>query len=191
MTAADDFQNALEALADDTAKAARRIANRRNVTKADRAVQLVGLLNRANASAVALGDGFTSRQLEALTGRPVPSTGVLPTDDSERLLDAVRTIMADRAPLDRIERLSRSEATSAAQSAATDALSAQKPRRGFYGWVRQLDANACERCRRWASKGRVFPAAHRFARHPNCLCVPKVVQTNTRPKPVRTRRKTP
>lgn len=191
MTVADQFQDAMEKLADDTARTARRIANRRNISKAERAIRLAALINTSNARAVALGEAFTIRQLEDVTGKPVAATGVLPADDSERLLDAARKIMSDKTPLERVERLARGEAASAAQSAATDALSSQKPPRGgFTGWRRQLDANACPRCRRWAGKGgRVFPADHRFARHPNCLCVPVVVITTTPPKPVRNRRR--
>ena len=76
MTAADDFQAAMEKLADDTAAQARRIANRRNITKADKVVRLAGLLNRANAAATALADDHTRRQIEALTGRAVPARGL-------------------------------------------------------------------------------------------------------------------
>jgi len=189
VTAADDFQNALDKLADDTAATARRIANRRNITRADRAVQLAGLLNRANAEAVALADGFTSRQLENLTGRPAPARGVLPTDESERLLKAAQTVMADGEPLDRVERLARSEPLDTAQTAVTEAMSGQTGTGGtYYGWIRQLNKGACEVCRRWARNGRVWPADHRMPRHISCACVQKIVTTSTKPKPVRTRK---
>jgi len=190
MTLSDDFQHALEVLADDTAKAARKIVNRRNVTKADRAVRLAALLNRANATATGLGEAFTNRQLEALTGRPVTAKGLLPTDDSERLLKAAETVMEDRDPVERVERLARSEPIGKAQTAVTDAMEGRKGSRGkFFGWVRQLNAGACEVCRRWERGGRVWPADHWMPRHPNCVCVQRIIQTTTPPKPVRKRKK--
>lgn len=189
MTAADQFQTAIEKLAEDTANAARRIANRRNITKADRAVRLAALLNTANAHATTLAEGFTNRQVETLTGRPVPAKGLLPVDDSERLLKATRTVMEDRDPLERIERLARSEPLSTAQTTVTNAMEGRKPARGFFGWTRQLNAGACELCRHWARGGRVWPADHRMPRHPNCACVQQITQQANKPKPVRKRKK--
>ncbi|UJL27007.1 hypothetical protein HZU38_18875 [Mycolicibacterium vanbaalenii] len=186
MTTADRFQSALEKLADDTATAARRIANRRNLTKADKAVRLAGLLNRANAAAVALGDGFTARQIEALTGTPAPAAGVLPADESDRLLQAAQTALEDRdSALERVERLARSEPVDTAQTAVTDAMNSHTPPKGqHFGWTRLLNSGACEVCVRWARNGRVWPATHWMPRHPNCACVQQIVTTDTPPKPV-------
>lgn len=188
MTAADQFQSAIERLADDTAATARRIANRRNISRADKAVRLAGLINRANAQATLLADAFTSRQLESLTNRPAPAKGLLPTDDSERLLKSAKTVLSDPDPLDRVERLARSEPLATAQTSVTEALSGQKRGRGGYiGWQRQLNAGACSLCQHWARNGRIWPAEHWMPRHPNCACVQRLVITPTKPKPVRKR----
>lgn len=193
MTIADDFQHALERLADDTAARARVVANRRNISRADKAVRLAGLINRSNSQAAALAEHFTSRQLEALTGRPVPATGILPIDESDRLLKAAKTALTDRdTALERVERLARSEPLATAQTSVTEALSGQKVGRGGYiGWTRQLNAGACEMCQRWARADRVWPADHRMPRHPNCACVQHIVITPTKPRPVKKRRYTP
>ncbi|WP_137148083.1 hypothetical protein [Mycolicibacterium sp. CR10] len=189
MSVADNFQHALEKLADETASTARRITNRRNISKADKTIRLAGLINRANAQAVALADAFTSRQLENLTGRAAPAKGILPVDHSARLLDATRTILADPDPLERVERLARSEPLQNAQSTVTEALRTPiETRKGYVGWVRQLNAGACPQCQRWARNGRVWPADHGMGRHISCACIQRVVISPTKPKPVRTRR---
>lgn len=192
MTAADTFQTALEKLAEDTAAAARRIANRRNITKADKVVRIAALLQRSNATATALADAWTSRQLEDLTGRATPAKGIAATDDSERLLKSAKTALEDRATaLERVERLARSEPLQTAQTSVTEALTGRKAGRGGYlGWVRQLNVGACEVCQRWERGGRVWPADHYMPRHPNCACVQRVVTTTTKPKPVRKRKRT-
>lgn len=189
MTAADQFQTALEKLAEDTATSARRIANRRNITRADKALRLATLLQRSNATARTLADAWTSRQVEGVTGKPAPARGLLPADDSDRLLKAVRTALEDRdTALERVERLGRSEPLQTAQTAVTEALTGRPGGRGGYlGWVRQLNAGACEVCQRWERGGRVWPADHYMPRHPNCACVPRVVRVTTKPKPVRRR----
>lgn len=188
---ADQFQTALERLADNTAQQARRIANRRNIGKSTKAVQLAALINRSNAAAVALADAHASRQLESLTGRAVPARGLLPTDDSARLLKSARTALEDRdTALDRVERLARSEPLSTAQTSVTEALSGQKAGRGGYiGWTRQTNAGACELCTHWARGNRVWPADRYMPRHPNCACVQRITITTTKPRPVRKRRR--
>lgn len=190
MTTSDVFQSAVEKLADDTATAARKILARK-ISKTDKAVKLAGLLNRANAQAVTLADTFTSRQLESLTGKATPATGITPKDDSDRLLKSAKTALEDRTTaLERVERLARSEPLQTAQASATEALSGHKIGRGGYlGWVRQLNANACELCTHWERGGRVWPPDHWMPRHPNCACVPRIVVSKTRPKPVRRRKK--
>lgn len=192
MTAADKFQTALETLAEDTATAARRIANRRNITRADKVVRIAALLQRSNATATALADAWTSRQLEDLTGRATPAKGIAATDDSERLLKSAKTALEDRGTaLERVERLARSEPLQTAQSSVTEAMTGRKAGRGGYlGWVRQLNAGACEVCQRWERGGRVWPADHYMPRHPSCACVQRIVTTTTKPKPVRKRKRT-
>lgn len=190
MTTSDLFQSALEKLADDTTTAARKIMARK-ISTTDKAVKLAALLNRANAQAVALADTFTSRQLESLTGRATPARGITPTDDSDRLLKSAKTALEDRGTaVERVERLARSEPLQTAQTSATEALSGHKQGRGGYlGWVRQLNAGACELCTHWERNGRVWPADHWMPRHPNCACVPRIVLSTTKPKTVRKRRR--
>ncbi|QVI29935.1 hypothetical protein MN2019_11950 [Mycolicibacterium neoaurum] len=192
MTAADQFQTAMESLAEDTATRARRIANRRNITSADKAVRLAALLQRSNATARTLADAWTSRQVETITGQPAPARGLLPADDSDRLLKAAKTALEDRdTALDRVERLGRSEPLQTAQTSVTEALTGRPAGRGGYlGWVRQLNAGACEVCQRWERNGRVWPADHYMPRHPNCACIPRVVRVTAKPKPVRKRKRT-
>jgi hypothetical protein len=93
---------------------------------------------------------------------------------------------------ERLERLAGNEPLQAAQRAAGDAFTKQTPRvekpGHFVGWVRQLNADACELCRWWAKDGRIWPAKYPMARHTNCACVQRIVITPTRPKPVRQKR---
>lgn len=191
MSTADDFQHALERLADDAAAQARRITNRRNISRADKAIRLSGLINRKNAQAVALAEHFTSHQLEELTGQPAPARGVLPADESDRLLQAAQTALENRdTALERVERLARSEPLDTAQTTVTNALDGiTRTRGGHLGWTRQLNAGACEVCQRWARGSRVWPADHFMPRHPNCACVQRLVIVPTKPKPVRRQRK--
>lgn len=187
---ADAYQLQLEKLADRTAKAARLAANRRNVTRATRAANLASIVQRGNAQALALAEAFTTRQLENLTGRASPAKGLLPVDDSGRLMQAAKTILSDPDPLARAERLAVAEILHTAQSGAQQTMAGKKRVRGGYlGWVRQLDADACPICRRWWRNGRVYPPAHPMPRHFNCRCVQRIVTIPQSPKPVKTRKK--
>lgn len=175
MPVSDDYQDALEKLAHRTAA---------QVQDHTDPVLIVALINRARAEAVALADVYTARQIEQALGDAVTPVGVLPTDESERLTEAVKTIDTD-VPM-RLERLARTEVFTAAQSTVTESLSSvtDRPRR-HVGWVRQLDPAHCERCEWWARNGRVWPKNHPMPTHPNCNCVQRVVITDIEPKPVR------
>ena len=52
-------------------------------------------INRANAAATALADIWLAVQIEMLARQPVPTIGVIPTDDSERLMKAADTILTE------------------------------------------------------------------------------------------------
>lgn len=189
---ADKYQTELEKLADATARAARRAANRRNVTRATRAANVAAIVQRGNAQALALAESFTQRQLEGVTGRAVPAKGLLPVDDSERLLRAAKTILSEPDPLARVERLGASEVLYTAQGGVQESMTGRKRSRGGYlGWVRQMEADPCERCRWWSRNGRVWPPDHRMPRHHNCRCVQRVVLVPDQPKPVRKRKPKP
>ncbi|OBC08990.1 hypothetical protein A5784_06330 [Mycobacterium sp. 852013-50091_SCH5140682] len=187
---AEAYQAALEKLADTTAHAARRAANRRNVTRATRAANVAAIVQRGNAQAVSLAEAWTQRQLEHVTGRVSLAQGLLPTDDSERLMQAAKTILADPDPLARAERLAVSEVLHTAQGAVQESLSGtRKARGGYLGWVRQTESDACPKCQRWARNGRVWPPSHWMPRHFNCRCVQRIVTVPEPPKPVKNRKR--
>lgn len=187
---ADKYQAELEKLADATARAVRRAANRRNVTKAARAANMAAIVQRGNAQALALAEAFTQRQLEAVTGRATPARGLLPADDSDRLLKAAKTILSEPDPLARAERLGASEVLHTAQSGVQESMTGRKRARGGYlGWVRQIESGACPICQRWEGNGRIWPPDHPMPRHFNCRCVQRIVTVGAKPKPVRKRRK--
>ena len=107
---------------------------------------------------------------------PTLPSAVLPVDDTERLAKAVRTI-ADDSDADttmQLSRLARSEPLDTAQRVTHEAIGQQA---AAGGWVRQLNAGACELCRWWARNGRVWPKDHKFPRHPGCNCQPRIVLT--------------
>ena len=155
---------------------------------------IAGVINRANAVAVTLGDMFLSLQIEAATGVPTPVTGIAPRDDSPRLLKAVSTILddigEDEPPddgedepdggeepdddeaLTRFDRLARSEPLETAQQAVHDAMQSQPL---VEGWTRQMDDDPCQLCQWWSREGRVWPKAHPFQRHVWCNCQAKIV----------------
>lgn len=188
---ADRYQAELEKLADSTAQAARRAANRRNVTKAARAANVAAIVQRGNAQALALAEAFTQRQLEGVTGRAVPAKGLLPADDSDRLLKAAKTILEDPDPLARIERLGESEVLHTAQGGVQESLTGRhRSRGGYLGWVRRMESDPCKRCVWWSRNGRVFPPDHRMPRHHSCRCVQEIVLVPVKPLPVRKRKKT-
>lgn len=275
MAAVDDFQTTIENLAANTKRAVTQIylAIGDELSREDAALQIAGVINRARAEAVALADVYTVNQIEELTGQPTTAVGVLPVDDSERLLTAVNTVLFDAPPtpqtmtvdelativqgmdldpadyyldrvvkkisryirddnpeyldkgtlaewldensrpgspeidsdeydadelvrefptgdgsISRLERLAQNEPLQAAQKAAGEALAKQKPPQGYLGWVRQLNATACQLCRFWNRDDRVWPQSYKMARHTNCACVQKIVVSETRPKPVRSKR---
>lgn len=153
---------------------------------------IAATVNVANAAAWSLADVFTVAQVEAVTARPQPPTGVAPRDDSERLTKAVTTILDDlpAAPeaeqpstepdspvpselaANRLERLARSEPLEAGH-VAVEVVIDRLPQP--VGWVRVLDADPCERCVRWAEDGRVFDKDAHFKRHLNCNCQQRIV----------------
>lgn len=56
---------------------------------------IAAVVATANATAVTLADLAVSAQIEAATGVPTPPTGITPRDDTERLIKALETILAD------------------------------------------------------------------------------------------------
>lgn len=205
MTAADRYQASTEALA---AQTVRDVAALYADLLADQievptvVLLIAARINRANASAVSLADVWLAVQIEEQTGVPTPTTGVTPTDDSERLVKAVNTVLRDTQPIapandaqsaqeqlaasndgqpatvepdavqNRLERLARCEPLESAQRATYEAMQAQPM---VQGWVRQMDADACQLCQWWWREGRVWPREHPMPRHKGCTCVPRIV----------------
>lgn len=97
MIAVDQYQAATEQLASQTEQAALALyAQYRagQLDQTDAALLLAALINRANATATSLADVWLAIQIEQLTGKPVPTVGVLPVDGSERLVKAANTILS-------------------------------------------------------------------------------------------------
>lgn len=185
MTAVDQFQVQTEALAADTERAVLAIyaAFVSGQLIREAAVQLIVVaVNRANAAAVSLADVFLALQIEGLTGQPVPTIGIPPTDHSERLGKAVETILDDVDEQDddvddeqastRLTRLARAEPLETAQTATSEAMQKQEL---VEGWVRQFDADPCQLCQWWWREGRVWPKAHPFQTHKGCNCAARIV----------------
>ena len=196
MTAVDDLQAATEKLADATAAEVLRIYTTEDDDTA--IVLIAGVINRANATAVSLGDTYLASQIEEQTGTATPTTGIPPADDSERLMKAAQTVLKGRpqpetpgtaenrsAPQpgtenlpaedtarNRLERLARSEPLETAQKATHEAMQKQPL---VEGWVRQFDADPCQLCVWWWREGRVWPKEHPFQSHKGCNCHPRVV----------------
>ena len=174
-----EFQAMIAGLADDVARVVLDIWERLQAHLTDIVTALdaiVAAINRANAVATGLADVSVSAQIEVLSGTPTLPSAVAPVDDTERLTKAVRTIAdSDSDTAMQLSRLARSEPLDTAQRVTLDAMAAQD---AVSGWVRQLNAEACELCRWWARDGRVWPKDHKFPRHPGCNCQPRIVLTH-------------
>lgn len=151
------------------------------LTPAEATAAMAAAVNAANAAATTLADVFVSAQVEMAAGVPSPPTGVAPRDEFARLSQAVSTVLddqdADTAGM-RLERLARSEPLDTGQAAAEEIVT-RLP--AVTGWTRVLDADPCERCRRWAEGGRVFPKDHHFKRHHGCKCQMQIVTREGKP----------
>lgn len=171
------FQAATERLAADAERQVLAIYAALEAGRIDRetaSLLIAAIVNRANASATTTADAWLVAQIEAAAGAPTAAVGVAPVDDSERLVLAAQTVLADTAadvPM-RLARLARGETFDTAQRAAHDAMQKHRP---VEGWVRQLDGDPCQLCVWWSRNGRVWPKAHPFQRHKGCNCQPRVV----------------
>lgn len=186
MTAVEDFQAETERLADTVrqhvlALYAAYLAG--EITDTDVVPLIAAAINQATSLAVAMGDVWLVAQIEEQTGIAALATGVTPTDDGERLVKAVDTVLAERdtASLSnlepdnavmRLDRLARSETFEAAQTGTWEAIQRQPL---VHGWVRQSEGQWCQLCEWWSRDGRVWPKAHPFQRHKGCNCQPRIV----------------
>lgn len=140
----------------------------------DQFVELTAaLIARANTRAVALADLALATTLSVELGQVRPTVGVQAPDDVERLRDAVTTLVVAAAAVDvtaRLGRLATAEPAAAAQIAWIDGMGQWDD---VEGWMRQLDADACELCQSWAADDVVFPTTTKMLHHPGCQCTPK------------------
>lgn len=109
--------------------------------------------------------------ITAATGR-VTVPALLPVvDDLPRLTKALETITGTTR-LDtamQLERIANAEPLEAAARAFSAGI-AREPL--VKGWVRGLEADACQLCRWWWREGRVWPADHPMPTHKGCVCTP-------------------
>lgn len=98
MSIVDDLQQATEGVAGEAARRVLAIYRQwkaGEITLDDAVLLIAAALNRANATAVTLGQLYLVSQIEELAGVPVLSTGSLPVDESERLIKAVGTVLTE------------------------------------------------------------------------------------------------
>jgi len=147
VSAVEDFQTETERLADTVrqhvlALYAAHLAG--EITDTDVVALIAAAINQGTSLAVALGDVWLVAQIEEQTGVAALATGVAPTDDAERLVKAVDTVLLapDTATM-RLERLARSETFEAAQTGTWEAIQRQPL---VQGWVRQSEGQWCQLC---------------------------------------------
>ncbi|KUI27753.1 hypothetical protein [Mycobacterium sp. GA-2829] len=176
MTAVEEFQVSTATLAATTQQEVLTVYaayTAGQISMEDAMLIIGGIINRATAAAVTLGDLWLTAQIEELTGVATRSVGVLPTDDSERLITAVHTVLTEQADAEmRLSRLARSESLEAAQNGIHEAMQSQQL---VEGWTRQMDADPCQLCTWWWREGRIWPKEHPFQRHKGCNCQPRIV----------------
>lgn len=172
----DLYQVDTDRLAADTERAVLAIYQRWATGDIDRdtaALLIAAAINRANASATVLADVWLAAQIEHAASVPATTVGILAADNSERLLKAAGTVLAEPDTADtRLARLARAEPLDAGQQATTEAIKEQPM---VQGWTRQMDADPCQLCRWWWREGRIWPKAHPFQRHKGCNCQPRIV----------------
>ncbi|MGP4054410.1 hypothetical protein ACTWP6_06230 [Mycobacterium sp. 4D054] len=98
MTSVEHYQELTDDLATETAKGVLTVYAAYRVSSAGSnavAEAIATVIATANAAATTLADLFVAAQIEAATGVPQPPTGIAPTDDTERLIKAVETILDD------------------------------------------------------------------------------------------------
>lgn len=183
MSLIEQYQQQIEALAVSSAAQVAAIyvaLQAGQVTEVEAGQLITSVVAMANAGAATLADAYVSVQIETGGGIPTPSTGLIPADDTERLTQAVATILDERVDTPepavkagmRFDRLARAEPLETAQRASIAVMDAQPM---VEGWTRQLDGDPCQLCRWWWREGRIWPKNHPFQSHKGCNCQPKVV----------------
>ena len=133
----------------------------------DLAARLIAVANERGRAVAEL---TLQAYLSAATGTvTAPTAGPL-VDDAPRLVKALETVAESHLDTDmQLHRLAVAEPLRAAARAFSAGV-AREPL--VNGWVRGLEADACQLCRWWWREGRVWPSAHPMPTHPGCTCAP-------------------
>lgn len=123
-----------------------------------------------NARAYSIGAALARSLIENQTGlvETTPASTAGHALDTERVRSGLTTILAtDKDTLMQLQRLAGNEVQQAATDGSSDVLATSGR---ATGWVRELDADACQLCRWWWRDGRVWRTNHPMPRHPGCGC---------------------
>lgn len=130
------------------------------------------LIGAAQAQMWGLADASLAAWLTTETGVVVPALGISPPDNGPGLREGLSALLAVVDPEDpaaRVARMGRAETAGAFQDGYSEAMR-ERPEVG--GYVRVLNAGACELCHWLYRDGYVWPAGKSFHRHPGCGCHP-------------------
>ena len=137
---------------------------------------LEGYSAKAQVLAVALVNSTVEKQLgvEHVLSADDIAAALTPTVDTHKLRAAFAVIIDDEGSdrLMRLTRLAKNEVYYAAQQATHRVIESDP---AIVGWVRQMETDACQLCRWWSRKGRVWPVTHRMPTHKGCACTPRPV----------------
>lgn len=130
------------------------------------AAEVVAIANeRGRAAAEIALNGYMIAAVGAVTP-PVVVAAVV--DDRDRLQKAFATIMdSDQDITMQLERIGVVEPLEAAARRMSEGIQQDKR---VKGWVREMEADACQLCRWWWREGREWPAEHPMPTHKGCVC---------------------
>src|SRR5690625_1875463 len=130
------------------------------------AAEVVAIANeRGRAAAEIALNGYMFAAVGAVTP-PVVVAAVV--DDRDRLQKAFATIMdSDQDITMQLERIGVAEPLEAAADRMSEGI--QQDQR-VKGWVREMEAGACQLCRWWWREGREWPSEHPMPTHKGCVC---------------------
>lgn len=130
------------------------------------------LVGAAQAQMWGLADASLAAWLTTETGIVTPALGLTPPDNGPGLRDGLVALLAvvdEEAPEARVARMGRAETAGAFQDAYSEAM---RERSEVSGYVRVLNASACQLCQWLYRDGYVWPVHKDFHRHPGCGCHP-------------------
>lgn len=131
------------------------------------------MLQAAQGAMYGLADASLAAWASAETLEAIPALGITPPDNAAGLREGLVTLLGvvdEEAPEARIARMGRSEVAGAFQDGYSEAMRERADLVG--GYVRVLNAGACQLCRWLYRDGYVWPAYKSFHRHPGCGCHP-------------------